>query len=661
MRPAPCNPGRPPLLLVALLLGLFFFRSEALARRDKEPEVPSIVVQARTLARSDRLEGLAVLEDYLAGDPALELLPWVAVEAGEQRRLIDDLSSARAHFQRVRACCADSPLAEVATLGLALVDAGEHPSGNQIATLGLLAAPQAPATMDADRQRLLALAALAEGDHAKARAAAARARVQAQDSGDELVLARVAHSLAQVPDEAPPPPGAPPSANPEELLGRTLDRGWRLLEDGDLEGAKKAAESFLATFPESVRAREAEYLVKRVAAQDRTDTRLVGVLLPLTGTYAPPGLRLKQVIEMANQHAGSPMRLVFLDTGGTPEHTVALLEQLVLERGAVAVMGPLLKEDASLAAEAAQALHVPMVSLSQTEGLTGDRPYVFRGFLTPVQQVRALVAHAMGPLGFTKFAVLAPETSYGRLTAEAFATEVAERGGAVERQVFYDPSAGDFRKPAAELANKDYKARAGEFYRLKKAAEERGMDPDKVVLPPLVDYQAIFIPDASQRVPLVASALAYEEFAIGTFKPRRDDVPLTLLGLNGWHDDQLAVTGGSYVRGSVLVDAFDPDSADPATRAFIDSFQQAVGDRPGVVDALGYDAARMVAEAVRTGPTSRAAMRRALAQVELPDTVSGGRRFDDQGEVIRQLHILEVGAERIEPWHAPEEPIPPAP
>ncbi|MFH1467299.1 MAG: penicillin-binding protein activator [Pseudomonadota bacterium] len=656
------RPGPALLPLLALLGGLLLSGGDSLARREKEPETPNIVLQARALAKEERLEGLALLEEYLAGAPSEELLPWVAVEAGEQRRLINDLSSARAHFQRVRACCAASPLAEAATLGLTLVDAGEHPSGNQLATLGLMAAPGAPPTMDADRQRLLALAATAEGERAKARAAAARARAQAEASGDELVQARVARSLASLPaEEQDAQVHGPLAPDPQELLGHALDRGWELLEDGDLEGARKAAEVFLTTFPESERAREAAYLVMRIDAQDRTDTRLIGVLLPLSGTYAPPGLRLKQVIEMANLHAGSPMHLVFLDTGGEPEHTVELLEQLVLERGAMAVMGPLLKEDASLAAEAAQALHVPLVSLSQTEGLTGDRPFVFRGFLTPVQQVRALVAHAMGPMGLTRFAVLAPENSYGRLAADAFATEVAERGGQVERQTFYDPTLGDFRKAAAELANKDYKARAWEFKKLKDDAEERGMDPDKCVLPPLVDYQGIFIPDSAQRVPLVASALAYEEFAIGAFKPRRDDEPLLLMGLNGWHDDQLAVSGGNYVRGSILVDAFDATADDPATRSFVEAFSQEFGSAPGVVDALGYDAARMVAEALRSGPTSRTGMRRALAQVELPDTISGGRRFDDQGEVVRQLRILEVGAEHIEPWRPPEEPEAPTP
>ncbi len=664
----PRNAGGASIVLrvaVAALALLIATAPSLAARKDKAPAAPMIVLQSRTLAREDRLEGLALLEDYLAGNPKPELLPWVGLEAGEQRRLMNDMKSAREHFLRVQQSYPDHQLNEASTLGITLVDAGERPSGNQIATMGYLAAVGAPPSMDADRYRLLAIDAVANGESkSKIKGYTSKAYAYAKESGDPIVLARVTQTIMALNSGGviEPPPAAPEDT-PQDLATQALEQAHQALADGDMDDARASAETFLATFPESPSVREAEYILRRVAAGDPVDGTLVGVMLPLTGTYAPPGQRLKGVIEMANRHAGSPMRLAFVDTEGDPERTVEQLEQLVLEKGAVAVLGPLLKENAAAAAEAAQALHVPLICLAQAEGITADRSFVYRGFLTPVQQVQQLVEHATTELGLSRFAVMAPDNSYGKLASEAFATEVLQRGGEVHQQVYYDPTAGDFRKPAAELAAKDYEARSWEFHKLKEDAEERGMDPDKVVLPPLVEYEAIFIPDAHARIPLVASALAYEEFAIGEFKPRKDDVPLLLMGLNGWHHDSLPAQGGKYVRGGVFVDAFFPGSEELQVQSFIASFRQEFERTPGTVDALGYDAARMVAAAVAQGPGRREAMQELLSAVELPDSVSGGVRFDEQGEVIRILEVLTLGEEAIERWEPePVEPVePPTP
>ena len=77
---------------------------------------------------------------------------------------------------------------------------------------------------------------------------------------------------------------------------------------------------------------------------------------------------------------------------------------------------------------------------------------------------------------------------------------------------------------------------------------------------------------------------------------------------------------------------------------------------PGVVDAMAYDAARMVAATVVDSPGHREQARDALAAVELPDTVSCGRSFDEQGEVQRELLVLTVFEETIGLWEPePEE------
>ena len=73
------------LLLIMLAFGPALAAPGLLKGNTPSLSAPSIVSQARALAVSDRMEGIAVLEDYLAQGKDEELMAVVTLEAGEQR------------------------------------------------------------------------------------------------------------------------------------------------------------------------------------------------------------------------------------------------------------------------------------------------------------------------------------------------------------------------------------------------------------------------------------------------------------------------------------------------------------------------------------------------------------------------------------------------
>ena len=91
-------------------------------------------------------------------------------------------------------------------------------------------------------------------------------------------------------------------------------------------------------------------------------------------------------------------------------------------------VGPLSSAVAQSAADAAQAASVPLIALSQKDGLTQTGTWIFQAFLTPRQQVRALVRQAVS-MGIKRFAILYPDSSYGRAFSQNFQEEVAAAGG----------------------------------------------------------------------------------------------------------------------------------------------------------------------------------------------------------------------------------------
>ena len=637
-------------LLPAFLLASAVFLS---AGRSRELSAPDLVEEVLAGAPQDRLAAISKLETALSGNLDAEVEPWALLYAGEQRRLAGDTREARDWFARLAERFPTHPLKEPAILGIALVDAERSLSGNVLATMQLVDDRGVPDTMNADRYRILARTGADEGTAgAKVRDYTRRAVDLA--AGDPSVAARVQRSLGDLVEGGGTAGTAATGASAEETALARIRRGIadrehaRVLEDGA---------RFLAAWPESAHALEVGYLVKRAEVGDPTIANRVGVLLPLSGVFAPAAGRIKADLEFAAEGRG--IELLFKDTAGDPAQTTAALEELVLSKGCVAILGPLHIDDVLVAAPVAQALRVPLVSLTQSGRPTELGDFIFRAFLPVEQQVDALLDYAMGTRGYTRFAMLYPTSTYGESAQELFSAAVKARGGEVVRSVSYDPEASDFLDPARTLGNKDYKARASEFYQIKQDYKRRNLDPDKAVLPPVIDYDAIFLPDNWRRVALVASSLAYEEFPVGRFKPNRDAEALPLLGLNAWNDPRIVSAGGKYLQDSIFVDAFLPTDEAPAVHAFTRDYQARFEHDPQVIDAVSVDALKLVAAAARAGGASREAVRDQLLEARLEGPIGAGAGFGADREVQRQLLVLTVAKDGVRRWVPPEEALPP--
>ena len=67
------------------------------------------------------------------------------------------------------------------------------------------------------------------------------------------------------------------------------------------------------------------------------------------------------------------------------------------------------------------------------------------------------------------------------------------------------------------------------------------LGPEVVPLPPIVDFDVLFIPDASEKIALVAPGLAFHEIR-----------GVRLLGSNDWLDPELLRVARQHVSGSVI-------------------------------------------------------------------------------------------------------------
>ena len=329
---------------------------------------------------------------------------------------------------------------------------------------------------------------------------------------------------------------------------------------------------------------------------------------------------------------GIPIELILKDSRGDPEVAANAVEELALYDNVICIIGPLLGVTAKAAAEKAEKLKVPILVLSHKKGIPEIGDYVFQNSLTLNLQTKAIVNYGMNELGLRKFAILYPDNHLGNDFMNLFWDEVLERLGEIVGVESYKPDQTDFQDEIKKLVGLYYlEDRQDEI-------EEMKMEGDKEVeLRPIIDFDAIFIPDYYDKVGLIAPQLVYY-----------DVVGIQLLGTNGWNSPQLIEMAGEHVQGAIFVDGFFKDSPDPLVREFVDNFRTTFDEEPEILEAQAYDSANIIIDLIRKKHVrARFELKEELLRIEDYPGVSGITSFSWAGSPYKTLFTLRIEGRNI--------------
>jgi ABC-type branched-subunit amino acid transport system substrate-binding protein len=393
--------------------------------------------------------------------------------------------------------------------------------------------------------------------------------------------------------------------------------GKSLNQEGDYKKASRELQKYVSTYPKHEYYAEARSLLGETAGKAGEVALKVGVVLPLSGKYTIYGESVLHGIECA---AGvyepcekvSGVQLLVRDSMGLVENAVAAVEDLAANN-AIAIIGPLLSVEVGPAAQRAQELGIPIITVSQREGTSAIGENIFRNTVTIGAQVDAIVDYAAGRKNMKRFVILYPRTRQGSEYKDLFTESVKRTGGRI-------------------VAAHSYSTKSVEF-----ASDLRSM--------PLVSYgedkkyDAIFIPDSFAVAGYIASSLAMMGVE-----------GVNYLGISRWADPKLVELGGKYVEGAVFPEAFYKKSSDFKTQDFVSRFRQAYGIDPTLLEALGYDSLKMIIEAAaNSGAAHRGTLRSALAKITDFHGVIGKTSFNERRDAVRELPLLRVSNGSIVP------------
>jgi len=349
------------------------------------------------------------------------------------------------------------------------------------------------------------------------------------------------------------------------------------------------------------------------ASSEGAEPIKVGHFASLTGDTATfgqstdGGIRLAvEEINAAGGVLGRPLEVVSEDDRSVTEEARTAAQKLIQRDEVVALLGEVASSRSLAAAPEAQRAGVPMISPASTNPkVTEVGDYVFRTcFIDPFQGA-VMARFAFEDLKARRVAILSDfKQDYSVGLADFFRKKFKELGGEIVADERYTSGDIEFRAQLTTI---------------------RAAKPE-----------AVFVPGYYTELGLIAK------------QARELGLEVPLLGGDGWDSAKTLEIGGDAVEGYYFSNHYAADSDSPKVQDFVRRFEAKYGSKPDAMAALGYDAAGILADAIRrAGSTDGPALRDAIAATKDYDGVTGRITIDGERNARKDAVVLKIDGGRF--------------
>jgi branched-chain amino acid transport system substrate-binding protein len=337
-------------------------------------------------------------------------------------------------------------------------------------------------------------------------------------------------------------------------------------------------------------------------------TILVGEFGSTTGSEATFGQSTDHGIQLAVAEAneaggidGRKVAVKLYDDEGKTQAAGTVVTRLITEDHVVAVLGEVASGLSIAGGRVAQQFGVPLISPSSTNpAVTQVGDMVFRVCYIDPFQGYVQAKFARDYLKAKTAAVLYDQTQpYSKGLSEYFEKAFKEMGGTITTEQAYSGGDQDFSAQLTTI---------------------RGTNPDVIQVPG-------YYTDAGN--------IAIQVRKLGITAP--------LLGGDGWDSSKLAAIGGKAIEGSYYSNHYSYQDKRPEVQNFVAKYKAAYGEVPDSLAAAGYDAARLLFDAMRRAPSlSGKDLAKAIAETKDFHGVTGKITIDANRNAKKPAVVLEM-------------------
>jgi branched-chain amino acid transport system substrate-binding protein len=334
---------------------------------------------------------------------------------------------------------------------------------------------------------------------------------------------------------------------------------------------------------------------------------VIGSYSSNTGATATFGVYQLRGTEMAIEEInakgginGKKIRHINYDNKSNGDETLAVVNRLISQDKVVAILGEATSGRSKIGAQVAQQNKIPMLSSSATNpDVTKVGNYIFRAcFIDPFQGM--VMAEN---LKLKRAAIMRDiKNDYSVGLSDIFAEKLKGMGGEIVQDISYQEGDIDFKSQLTSIKAKN--------------------------------VEAIFIPGYYNEVALIAK----QARELGMKQP--------LLGGDGWSSPKLHEIAKDAINGSYFSNHYTTESTDPKTVEFVKAFKAKYNEVPDVMAALAYDAAYMMAEAIKnTKEVTPENIRDELAKIKDFHGVTGKMSMDSNRDAVKSAVVVQVQGE----------------
>jgi branched-chain amino acid transport system substrate-binding protein len=338
------------------------------------------------------------------------------------------------------------------------------------------------------------------------------------------------------------------------------------------------------------------------------DTIRVGEFASLTGGTATFGQSVHQgdvlainEINAAGGVLGKQIDLMTEDDQSKTEDAVASVQKLVNSDRVVAVLGEVASSRSMAGAPICQLAHVPMITPASTnEDVTKKGDYIFRICFTDPFQGQTMARFAMNSLGKKRAAILTDvKQDYSVGLDDAFKNTYTFGGGTIVSEQSYSSGDKDFHAALTSI---------------------KGANPE-----------VIFVPGY------------YTEVALIVRQARELGIDCPILGGDGWDSPELTKGNEQQFNNTFFSNHFSTEDPDTTVQSFIKKYQDLYHAVPDAMAALGYDAARILADAmIRAHSTDSTKLMKAISSTTNFPGVTGNITIDKYRNASKPITIIKI-------------------
>ncbi|KAA0891810.1 ABC transporter substrate-binding protein [Oryzomonas rubra] len=340
------------------------------------------------------------------------------------------------------------------------------------------------------------------------------------------------------------------------------------------------------------------------------DTVKIGFLGALTGDVAmfgaPTLVGMKMAAEEINAAGGvngKKIEIVEADDRGDKQEGASVTQKLISRDNVVAIVGDPTTGITKVAAPIAQKAQVVLLSAGATgTGVVEIGEYIFRDTLLDSVAIPALLDYYAKNLKFKKVAMLTSDNN-------------------------------DYSVGMSQLFRDSAKGAGIEI-----VADEKIKDGDK-------DFSGQMTNIKAKKPDILFYSGYYTEGALLMKEARKQGIKVNIFGGDGLFSPEFIKLGGTAVEGAMSYVGFSPEQASPVTAKFIEAFKSKNnGALPGLFDAQGYDAVKLIASAMTAAKSNDPKVfKDAIAKIKNFEGVSGTITIRNNREPIKSpLCLLEV-------------------